>query len=615
MRTLELLAPARDAGTAIAAIDHGADAVYIGAPAHGARSAASNSIDDIRRVCTYAHSFGVRVYVTVNTIVDDNETDDVCRMVHDLYHAGADALIVQDMGLLRMPLPPIPLHASTQCDTRTPERARFLQESGFSQIVLARELTLDEIKAVADAVDVPLEVFVHGALCVSYSGDCQMSFTDNGRSANRGECAQMCRLSYDLTDGEDKTVVSHRHLLSLRDMNRIDMLGAMAQAGVSSFKIEGRLKDISYVKNVTAAYSAALDSFIAANPGCYRRASQGRCTTTFTPDVTKSFNRGFTDYFLRSPRPASPLAGMLTPKDSGTVIGTVTGRRGQAWQLSLRPGVTLGNGDGLCYFTPEGEFRGFRINRAEGNRIYPASRVDLHPGMELRRNSDSVWEAAMRGNTSRRVIDCDAELWLAADRRLCLRFTDDYGVDATVTDDTPLEIQTARKPDTGVRSETLGKLGDTRYVLRNLADRIAPEIFLPASVLARLRRKAVEAFDMARQLTRPTELRRTENKKVSLPEEARQLSYHDNVSNRLAAEFYTSHGAVSIAPALETMPRLPEGELRVMTCRYCLRRELGACLREGGVDVIKPPLHLVRGNRRWRLDFDCRTCRMHVIRP
>lgn len=613
MRNLELLAPARDAATAIAAIDHGADAVYMGAPAHGARAAATNSIDDIRTVCRYAHLFGARVYITVNTIVRDSELDDVCAMVREICRAGADALIVQDMALLRMPLPPIALHASTQCDTRDPAKARFLADAGFSQIVLARELTLDEISAIGKAVDVPLEAFVHGALCVSYSGDCQMSFADNGRSANRGECAQMCRLSYDLVDGTGATAMKRRHLLSLRDMNRISMLGDMAEAGVSSFKIEGRLKDIDYVKNVTAAYSRALDEFIAANPGRFRRASQGRSILSFTPDLTKSFNRGFTDYFLSGPRPAAPLGCIYTPKDPGTVIGRVEGRRGAAFKLRLLPGVTLGNGDGLCYFTPDGEFRGFRINRAEGDRIFPASKIDLPAGTELRRNSDAAREALMRGKTARRVIDCDAALWLAADRRLCLRLTDDYGVDATAATDQPLDIQTARTPDTGARRTAVARLGDTRYMLRDFTDSIPADVFIPASVLATLRRKAVEAFDIARETTRVIDRRRPEATESPVPG-GTALTYHNNVANRLSRSFYTDHGASRIDPALEVMPALPPGELRVMTCRHCIRRQLGACLREGGEKKLRGPLFLTRGNHRWRLDFDCAACRMHVVR-
>lgn len=611
-RSLELLAPARDADTAIAAIDHGADAVYIGAPAHGARASATNSIDDIARVCRYAHDFGARVYVTVNTIVTDEEVDDVCGMIRELYRVGVDALIVQDMSLLRMPLPPISLHASTQCDTRDADKARFLEQAGFAQIVLARELTLEEISVIHKAVDVPLEAFVHGALCVCYSGDCQMSFQATGRSANRGACAQMCRLSYDLVDGRGEIVMARRHLLSLRDMNRVENLGAMARAGVSSFKIEGRLKDTVYVKNVVAAYSRALDEFIAANSNDFCRSSQGRVTTTFVPYLHKSFNRGYTDYFLTETPGKGALANMLTPKDSGVEVAVVKGPRKGGIALRVAHGVTLHNGDGMCWFTPDGDFRGFRVNRVEGDIIYPAGKVDIPAGTTLRRNHDEEWESAMTRPTARRVIDCDVRLWLTADCRLALRFADDYGVSATVTTDDVVELPPARTPDVGARARIVGKLGDTHYELRDFDDRVPQDLFIPASMLTKLRRKAVEAFDSSRLLSRRPELRLPENKDAALPA-ANELTYHDNVANRLAREFYTDHGAAKIEPALEVRDKLPQGELRVMTCRYCLRRELGACLKEGGADRLPGPLWLTRGNRRWRLDFDCRNCRMQVI--
>ncbi|MDE7124909.1 MAG: U32 family peptidase, partial [Muribaculaceae bacterium] len=486
---------------------------------------------------------------------------------------------VQDMALLRMELPPIALHASTQCDTRVPEKARFLQDVGFSQIVLARELTLEEIRQVSDVVDVPLEVFVHGALCVSYSGDCQMSFVDNGRSANRGECAQMCRLSYDLADGNGKIVQSHRHLLSLRDMNRIEMLGSLAEAGVASFKIEGRLKDEAYVKNVTAAYSRALDKFIAANPEKYRRASQGRIEIDFTPALEKSFNRGFTDYFLNGPRPSGNMANIHTPKDAGTEIGEIKSRRGSGYEVVLRRGIELHNGDGLCFVNADGRLQGFRLNRVAGNCIYPAGNPGIFPGMKLRRNNDAAWEVAMRGKTSRRVIDCDARIWLTADRRLALRLSDDYGISATVTTDNVPELPSARNSDTSARRNAVGKLGDSIYMLRDFDDRISESVFVPSSLLSNLRRKCVELFDQSRLLSRRPDLRVNP---VRDAEYKRTLTYHDNVANHLSHEFYASHGADVKQYALEAKSGLSQNELRVMTCRYCIRRELGVCLREGG---------------------------------
>ena len=320
-RPIELLAPARNAATARAAILHGADAVYIGASHHGARAAAGNSVADIAATAELAHLYGARVYVTVNTLVYDNELAEVEQLAKELYRAGVDALIVQDMALLRLDLPPIALHASTQCDIRTPEKARFLADAGFSQIVLARECTLEETAAIAAAVpDTPIEAFCHGALCVSYSGDCQASFATTGRSANRGECAQICRLPYDLTDHAGRVIVRNRHLLSLRDLNRSADIAAMLAAGVSSFKIEGRLKDEAYVKNTVAAYRAIIDRAIAAEPQNYRRLSAGTSSLTFTPDLSRSFNRGYTPYFLTSD-PRQKMGSHLSPKSTGTAVG------------------------------------------------------------------------------------------------------------------------------------------------------------------------------------------------------------------------------------------------------------------------------------------------------
>lgn len=351
MTDLELLAPARDAATAKVAIDCGADAVYIGAGHHGARAAAGNSIDDIRDVCEYAHRFGVRIYVTLNTLVYDNEIDDVRQLVLDLYGAGVDALIVQDMSLMKMDIPPIELHASTQCDVRTPEKARFMEAVGMSQIVLPREFTLDEIRAVRAVTTVPLEVFVHGALCVSYSGDCRASFVNGGRSANRGECAQMCRLPYDVFDGDGHRVDVDPYVLSLRDMNRLADLADLVEAGASSFKIEGRLKSAEYVCNVVLAYSSALNRIVETNPERYRRASFGRVDTDFVPDVSKTFNRGFTNYFLRGEQPApASLASMRTPKHVGRRVGRVV--RADARSITLNADAELANGDGLGFSMP-----------------------------------------------------------------------------------------------------------------------------------------------------------------------------------------------------------------------------------------------------------------------
>ncbi len=383
---LELLAPARNADIAIAAIQAGADAIYIGPDSHGARRAAANSVADIARVVEAAHPFGVKVYATVNTIVYDDEIADVERLVRELYRVGVDALIVQDLGLLRADLPPIDLHASTQCDIRTPAKARWLHSLGFSRVVPARELSLDELRAIHEAdPGVEIEAFVHGALCVSYSGDCRASAMAGGRSANRGECAQICRLPFNLTDADGNILVRDKHLLSLRDLNRSESIGAMADAGVSSFKIEGRLKEADYVVNAVAHYSRILDRIVAESGGRYERASAGRSRCSFTPDPSKAFNRGFTPYFLTGRAPRGGIAAIHTPKAMGENVGTVTASTDRT--ITARLTANLANGDGLGYFDASGKFCGFRLNRVDGNTLYPAPPQRIPPGPPRFRNS------------------------------------------------------------------------------------------------------------------------------------------------------------------------------------------------------------------------------------
>lgn len=396
-KSIELLSPAKDYDTAIAAINHGADAVYIGASSFGARAAAGNSLEDLKRLVDYAHQFRARIYTTVNTIVYDHELRKVEHLVKELYKIGIDALIVQDMGLLRLDLPPIELHASTQCDTRTPEKARFLQDVGFSQIVLARELTLSEITEICNAVTIPVETFVHGALCVSYSGSCHAGEAMLNRSANRGECPQVCRMKYDLIDNRGNAIVRDRYLLSLRDFNASSSLSQLLKAGVSSFKIEGRLKDISYVKNITAYYRTLIDKNISTNPKLYQRASCGKESLTFSPNPQKSFNRGFTDYFLTSRRPDQELASIYTPKSLGE---------------ELKAGEMPDNGDGISFFDKENDkYTGFRVNRVEGKRIIPARPFKIPKSIVLHRTFDNKWEQLMsRGDTSTRKISVDIEL-------------------------------------------------------------------------------------------------------------------------------------------------------------------------------------------------------------
>ena len=605
-RTLELLSPARDLATAIAAIDCGADAVYIGGPDHGARAAASNSIEDIRSLVRYAHQFGVKVYVTLNTLVYESEIDDVKRLVKDLYGAGVDALIVQDMSLLEMDIPPIELHASTQCDTRTPEKALRLQNAGFSQIVVARELNLDEIKKIADSVDVPIEVFVHGALCVSYSGDCRASFLATGRSANRGECAQMCRLPYDLTDSAGRVIVASRHFLSLKDMNRLDNLEQLIDAGASSFKIEGRLKDVGYVKNITALYSARLDEIIRRNPGKYRRSSYGVKTVDFTPSAETVFNRGFTNYFLSRPEPHS-LASLATPKSTGRVVGRVKNARSNC--ITLDKVVSIENGDGLGFFDRDGQFKGFRANRVDGNKVFTRDKApEIVPGTELYCNSDRQSRMISQRETTPRRLLTAIELYRIDDHRVAMSMTAESGASAVAV--VAAEFQTARSPQRDNRRRVITKLGDTIFMAQEIEDKLADDDFVAASVLTDLRRRCCEALLASVRSRYKMALRRAA-KSFNTPE---SVDFHENISNSLARKFYAEHGTQKIDDALEVQKPVNK-EVEVMKCRYCIRRELGACLKTPSRGKLPNDLMLrqVGGNRLYRLEFDCKNCQMSVI--
>lgn len=602
---LELLAPARNADIAIEAIRHGADAVYMGSPSHGARAGACNPVSDISRVADYAHRFGARVYVTLNTLIYDNELKQVERLIHSLYRAGVDALIVQDMAVLTMDIPPIALHASTQCDIRTPEKAAFLERAGMSQLVLPRELNLDEIRQMRQVTTVPLEAFVHGALCVSYSGDCQASFMTTGRSANRGCCAQLCRLPYNLEDAGGRRLVTNKHLLSLRDMNRMDHLSDMIEAGISSFKIEGRLKDADYVKNTVAAYHQALNAIIDHSEGRLRRSSRGNVDLRFTPDTAKSFNRGFTPYFLIGD--TSGIGSIDTPKWTGTDIGRVTGTTGN--RIRIKTSAQLHNGDGLGYFDDNGSFTGFRANKVESGTVFTTRDIRLKPGTVIYRNHDKQWDDMMAGDTATRSIAVDMRLrgnsqWIAID------VTDENGMEVTMRIDGPFD--TARAPQDESRRKNLSKLGNSYYRLRNYTDTV-PQLFVPASRISQLRRDVMELMDRAIITSHRFDYRRPADASAMYP--ATGITYHDNVANRQAEAFYRAHGVTSIDSALETTSGTISDEITVMTTRYCLRRQLGQCLKAERASEWKGPVFLTAPGIRFRLDFDCRNCRMKVVKP
>ena len=605
---IELLTPARDADIAIAAIDHGADAVYMGASHHGARADAANSLNDVRRACDYAHLFGARIYATVNTLIYDNELREVERLVHGLYDIGVDALIVQDLGLLRLDLPPIALHASTQCDLRTPEKARFLEAMGFSQLVMARELTLDEIAAIRKVTTMPLEAFVHGALCVSYSGRCAISQVLKGRSANRGECAQLCRLPYDLVDGKGRILVEGKHLLSLRDLSQHDRLEQMMAAGVSSFKIEGRLKDIGYVKNVVAYYRRAIDTIIRRNSERYQRSSFGSTELTFEPSLAKSFNRGFTHYFLdeRRPKDGTAMASIDTPKSQGEYLGRAIRCNGNA--LTIDTKVPIANGDGLSFTDGNGQFSGARVNRALGSgTVLLRERADIPRGTRIYRTADKAFTDLLAKASATRTVGVDASLRYVGNA-LTLTLDDERGNHVTHTID--CDLQAAAKSQGDRQIAELAKLGGTIYRLNEA--QVPGDVFIPASLLARLRRETIELLDRAHSITRPIGKRRPEDRFYTCPVTA--LEPADNVANHLSEQLYRDHGVTDISPALETGTPVTAAT-PLMHTRYCIRRQLGACLKGKNANSLPRDLFLKTGTTLLRVTCNCKNCEMILTQP
>lgn len=605
VRRIELLAPAKNLECGLAAIDHGADAVYIGASRFGARAAAGNSLDDIACLVSHAHLFNARVYVTINTLLRDDELADTEKLIGQLYHIGVDALIVQDMGLTRLNLPPIPLHASTQTDNRTPEKVRFLSEAGFSQVVLARELSLQEIAAIHEqSPKTALEVFVHGALCVSYSGQCYISQACFNRSANRGECAQFCRLPFTMEDADGKVIVRNKHLLSLKDLNQIELLEQLLDAGATSLKIEGRLKDSNYVKNVVAAYRQQLDKIFLRRPE-YMRASSGKSHYTFRPQVEKSFNRGFTHYFLQGRE--QEIASFHTPKSQGEYMGTLKEQRG-GW-LSVAGVKPFHNGDGVCYIDEQGVLQGLRINRVEGNKLFPAGQMPrIKPRTPLYRNFDQEFEKELARPSAERKI---ALTWQLAEISwgfsLCATDEDDN----SITLNFACEKQPARTPQTENLRNQLNKLGNTPFEATETAINLKDNWFLPASVITDWRRQVIERLIQLRRINHHRELARWKPSEHPFP--ASNLSYLGNVMNEEATAFYAAHGVDKMDAAYEKQP--PQEPVPLMFCRHCLRYSMGWCpTYQKKRSPFREPYYLVgTDGKRFRLFFNCKQCEMQVI--
>ena len=660
LRKLELLAPAKNLECGIAAIDHGADAVYIGAPRFGARAAAGNSLEDIKKLCDYAHQFRAKVHVTVNTIIYENEMEDTLKMIGELDRIGVDALLLQDMGVLwdvrANNLWHRELHSSTQCDARSADKVFWLSTLGFNRVVLARELSLDEISEIHKKhPSVELEVFVHGALCVSYSGVCYASEKCFGRSANRGECAQFCRMKFNLIDSNEKEIEHERHLLSLKDLCQIDHLQELADAGASSFKIEGRLKDVNYVKNVVAAYSRKLDEVVAANPDKYCRASFGRAIHTFQPNLKKTFNRGFTNYFLNGRQP--DIASFDTPKAMGEYVGKVKEIRGNV-SFNVATVASFANGDGLCFVNDEKELEGFRVNRVEGNRLYPLRMPEhLRPGMALYRNNDQAFENVLSKKTASRKIPLHIrvtpqysesgalqqvliEIGASVHVPQLLTMTTEgfvenhlaYKIDEYSYDfEAPLEL--ARRPQGDNIRQQLSKMGNTIFECDEVV--LAGDLenyFIPNSVLSEIRRGLIEtATEGIQNIVDRSLVKGVVEEMFSAPYQLNQAGEHElnaeefvwqpaygkwpylyNIANRSAEHFYKTHGMKHIEPAFEV--KQPKGESLIMQCRHCIRYSLGYCVKRGGKKPQwKEPLFLELGDgRRFRLEFKCAECQMNV---
>ncbi|MCI6530507.1 MAG: U32 family peptidase [Mesosutterella sp.] len=613
---LELLAPAKTADIGIEAIRHGADAVYIGGPMFGARSAAANSMADIARLCEFAHHYRARIMMTLNTILRDSELEAAAKLAWEAWNAGVDALIVQDMGLLECDLPPIQLHASTQCDIRTVEKAKFLEAAGFSQIVPARELTLSQIEEMHRALaSARIEYFIHGALCVSYSGQCYASEAMRGRSANRGSCAQICRLPFEVRTGSGEVLTEHSHVLSLKDNDQRANLEALAAAGVRSFKIEGRLKDMAYVKNVTASYRKLFDELLDKHPE-YARESEGRAVFTFEPDPSRTFNRGGTDYFLHGTR--GHIWDFETPKSAGQPIGRV--RRVGEKSFILKAKEPLHNGDGLTFWLDSGELSGLLVNRAERSegslwevftRESPQKIAGLKPGVELLRNRDTAWMKLMAGETARR----DVPLALRAavtETEVKLRLADPEGIEAEAK--TSGRFDPAKNPARSAEQarSSLSKLGGTGYAADSIEiDWDAPR-FIPVSLLNGLRREAVERLEKRRReaYRRPERARPDPEARFPQPE----LDYHANVENEQAVRFYGRHGARVTQQAFEKGGIM--GEVELMRCKHCVRYALGLCPKEAkkrGEKIRPEPLYLRSGDIELKAVFHCGPCEMSLL--
>ncbi|MCF8372174.1 MAG: U32 family peptidase [Bacteroidales bacterium] len=609
MQELELLCPAKDLESGKLAINYGADAVYIGAGKFGARASAGNPVSDIEELCRSAHQFRAKVYVTLNTILYDHEIAEAHSLIWELYHAGADSLIIQDMGILELDLPPIPLFASTQTHNYDLKKIKFLEDVGISRIILARELSIAEIKKIKSQTHLGLEAFIHGALCVSFSGQCYFSHATTGRSANRGECAQACRMPFDLIDGDGKTILKNRHLLSLKDFQASKHLADLIEAGITSFKIEGRLKDKNYIINNTAYYRQLLDSYLLGSSS-YCKASSGKTHFSFAPDPDKSFNRGFTDYFLGQRKPE--MASFETPKSKGKLIGKVK-KTGKDFFM-LDTDLEINNGDGLCFIDKNGGLEGFNVNRFENGKIYPSTMRELSIGINIYRNFDRKFSKELEANRDKRKIKVRF-IFSETREGFLIKAIDEDGHELSHSDF--CEQIPANKPDRARETiiTQLKKAGDTNFEISEVEIDLSKDYFIPASFLNNLRRSILVLLEEKRRQNYKREERIVQSNEVPYPED--KIDHKTNVSNDLAKKFYARHGVQNLEEAFELLPKTEFAGKTIMTTRYCIKFELGVCPHKQDASTqslhLKEPLFLHDKQHSYRLEFDCKACLMKVV--
>jgi collagenase-like PrtC family protease len=606
-KKIEILAPAKDLIHGMAAINAGADAVYIGAPQFGARSNANNSIEDVADLVKYAHLFNAQVFVVINTILYDNELETCRKMIYQLYDIGVDALIVQDMAIMEMELPPIVLHASTQANNRDADKIKFLKDAGIKRVVLARELNLHQIKEISEASDVELEFFVTGALCVSFSGNCYMSVANGERSANRGSCAQNCRLPYNLIDGHGDTLIKNSHLLSIKDFDVSDQIPNLIEAGIVSFKIEGRLKDIVYVKNNVSYLRQKLDAFLEENSTKYAKASSGKCTYTFDSSLDRSFNRGYTDYFVNERHQA--IGSWESPKSKGQYIGKLIQTVGNSYEIEN--GHLLNNGDGLCFINENNEADGIYVNRAENGFVFPNVLKEIKEGTFIYRNNDAAFiKIVEREDSAVRKISTTL-LLSETENGFQLMATDEDGNVSTVTLVHPKETTKNNESIEENFKINLAKTGFTPYTADEIDVVFSQNWFLPISKINEMRRTVYEQLSEIRLANYV----RHEHQivKTSHPYPESKLDFTYNVANKVARKFYERHGVTEIEKAFEL--QWDPGKSRVMTTKYCIKYELEKCPKyhkDTMETKLKEPLVLKQGELEYKLKFNCKPCEMEI---